>query len=465
SEREVHDNTSYTRVEIEKFTPPFMENVNDGLSASFFIKESKHEQVEDEEYFKRFLRHIDDDKFKNRLINLQPLDLALAQLALMSPCRYLSDGPVRSRIETSDRKIYKVEGADDPALMRIKEQLIDYNFAIRCEIFNDSETRSKLRNRFSLFKPLLYPSERDLEKWRSYEDLAEHLKPQVAVLPTIVTEVPTPEGSTRTSMTAYTYHQNARINPREFRGILFRVYSVGIGQEFADDYRYYSNDPVTLQQTFIEVYLDEGFQSIVNLDRESLYQGSNLFRHAHNVLKMYLKGIDIGIDSDATLDDFTTLKLGATAPPSGPDYDAAVARKREQAKVQFEESFILAEKKALSSIDPKNVGVIDKIKRSKPSARRVGIYRKRLDDVMRKEVIERVKADELVVKRVGSHNIAKVSLDNKRAIISIPEYKGTRRKLWDAIAILVALHIKDDKQRSEAMSFLWKIYLASEDTE
>ena len=71
----------------------------------------------------------------------------------------------------------------------------------------------------------------------------------------------------------------------EFRGTLYRVRNVSLGYDLGDISNLFTDTYIILHQTFSEIYLDNGFQRIVNLDRESLYEGSEVYRFLMSYLQ------------------------------------------------------------------------------------------------------------------------------------------------------------------------------------
>ena len=279
---------SFTVIRIKTFKKPFLKEISQRLEDSYFIKHktsienSKPDapvpnSADLTQYFEEFVEtHVNSRRY-GTLAKLANLDQVLVQTALMCPVEYLPNGPVKRRYEThinEENRSYEVNGANNKWLEDIKKKLANYKFSLFVEIKIDG----KIKNQFKLFQPLLYPSREDGQlngeflypriESLSYDDLYKREDGQNVNL----------------ELRGYFYHQNARILPYEFRGMLFRVYGVGIGNRFEDNLRLYVRSPIILHQSLIEVHVNKGFQSAVNLDRESFYESSE----AYNAVRGYL---------------------------------------------------------------------------------------------------------------------------------------------------------------------------------
>ena len=412
----------YTEVEFSKFTPPFMESIQSRLNESFVfqntevlhdVKDSTAEN-EWEEYFKKLINwtvnggQLKTGKMKvnrGKLQSAHPLDVAVLNLGLMAPVQYLSDGPVRSTVKVDD-KDYKIPGTDDPSYIEIKERYLKYNFNLFFEIYKEMplESENALISRFKIFKPLRYPTDDDVEIYG-----IETLQPKVYPIKSVVAEVPIDEGlSINTQFSGYYYHQHIRILPQEYRGILFRVYNVAIGNRFQDDLKLYVSSPLILWQSICELYLDKGFQRIVNLDRESLYEGNNIFRHVRYFLENFLSG-----DVPEKLQIAVDTSFSAT-----------------------ERRFYSMEKKLLKPW----TGIISQIKNERRKTRNYDMdepWKLFQDELLERENCERFE----VVERtddMGRVNVFKIGKSLKAVL---PKFHG--EKMWDAIFLQVYLSLQD----------------------
>ena len=306
----------YTVVEISKFTFPFMESIQTRLNESFVfqngevidLSKGKESEIELEGYFKKLMDwtinggELSYGKTKSntgKLQNAHPLDAAVLNLGMMAPVEYLSDGPVRQRVTVAGME-HVIPGTESTTYLEIKNRYKKYNFNAYVEIYKEKGggREPEIKSRFKVFKPILYPTDSDLDTFGF-----ESLQPELYAIDPVSAKIPIDETIVQdTLLSGYYYHQHKRILPHEYRGILFRVYNVAIGTKFYDDLKLYVTSSVILWQSVCELYLDKGFQRIVNLDRESLYEGNNVYRHLRNFLENYLAGtiplkLDVGENS------------------------------------------------------------------------------------------------------------------------------------------------------------------------
>ena len=430
--------SQYTTVEISKFTPPFMESIQTNLSGSFVFQNGKVLETETrnfnedslEDYFKQLMEwtinggKLSYGKTKNNAGKLQtahPLDAAIINLGMMAPVQYLSDGPIKSEVSVNGR-VYKVPGTENPAYSDIKNRYLKYNFNVFVETYRGTQpdAEPELESRFKIYKPILYPRDSDIDAFG-----LETLQPEVYVIEPLSAEIPIDEEMTvGTRLTGYFYHQHKRILPHEYRGILFRVYNVAIGTRFQDDLKLYVTSSIMLWQSVCELYLDKGFQKIVNLDRESLYEGNNVYRHLKYFLENYLTG---------------------SIPPRleiGPDqYMSSVERK-----------FSTLERSLLK----KNVGLINIIK---------GGRKKQLEEesdepweTFQDELLEESKCDSLLIERTTDPTVVEVKRKDRVLHATLPRVHGD--KMWDAIFISICLKVNNQGKdlRNKVIAELLDIY-------
>ena len=275
---------SFTKVIINNFKPPFMSLINRKLQESFLFRipfKVRHSGSigEEENYFRQLLYKFYREE---RISNLPQLDKMIVQIGNAIPVSYLSDGPVRRKFPF-DGKVYEIPNANGEIIASIKKKLEDYNFNVKITV--DDPDRD-FHNTFRLFKPQRFPTDNDLALWKKRKLTIEQLKPNILEF-SQEADIGYSGKAHPIEIKGYLYHQNARINPREYRGLLYRVYNVAIGDEYKDDLRIYSNNPIALHQISIEIYLNKGFQSVVNIDRESFYEAGDSFQY----LKAYLEHI------------------------------------------------------------------------------------------------------------------------------------------------------------------------------
>lgn len=412
----------YTEVEFSKFTPPFMESIQNRLNESFVFQNveilpdtggSENEQKL-EDYFKKLINWtVNGGKLKTgrtkvnkgKLQAAHPLDVAVLNLGLMAPVQYLSDGPVRSFVNV-DGINYQIPGTEDPSFIELKERYLRYKFNLYLEFYKEAplEKTEILTTRFKIYKPLRYPTDDDIDFYGF-----ETLQPKVYSIKPLRAEIPIDEDrSVNTLFSGYYYHQHTRILPQEYRGILFRVYNVAIGNRFQDDLKLYVTSPLILWQSICELYLDEGFQRIVNLDRESLYEGNNIFRHLRYFLENFLSG---------NVPEKVQLNLGNLLSNT-------------------EKKFFKLEKKLLK---PGN-GVINEIKNERKKKKNSEIdepWKVFEDELLYREKCETLK----VVERTDDIEKVRAVRSGKTLEVVLPKFHG--EKMWDAIFLQVYLSLRD----------------------
>jgi hypothetical protein len=297
------------------------------------------------------------------------------------------------------------------------------------------------RNRFKLYKPLLYPLEEHIQTTKKG---MEDLNPYVYAFGPINADVNDGKGNiSSTEINAYLYHQDIVLKPHEFRGILFRVHNVAIGSYFADDLRLYSENPIILHQTLMEVYLDKGFQSIVNLDREGLYEGSNTYRHLRYFLENFLNG---------KVPERPIIKE-----PTPEEKEENVPSKEYREKQERE--FIKVEQEIFKP----HAGVIYQIKKRMREKRKKKLKATSPLDVVLSEYQAKFNAP-LKIKRLEDFKEDFNLRETDDAVeIQIPRFKGTRAKLWESLILsaLLYLNLEDDKTKM-FLSELIKLYKVNE---
>jgi hypothetical protein len=97
--------------------------------------------------------------------------------------------------------------------------------------------------------------------------------------------------------TGYYYHQLKRIAPAELRGILPRIRNVGVGLHTNNLFRILQESPIAAFQLSGELYVDEGLDEALNIDRNSFFESDPVFTYVRQEIENRLRGPD-GILSD-----------------------------------------------------------------------------------------------------------------------------------------------------------------------
>lgn len=219
---------SFTAIVLEDMRPTF-------LSEFLFNRPNFREgfvfDPEDKNSFEKFIAFC----LQKKLNGERPaaFDDMVWELGLIAPVAYLDGGPIRG----SKKK--------HPILDRIVARLAGWDFHV---YVNDVEIR----------KPILFPNEPDAKEegddWNLYEFEFDEKADDDRTIKA--------EG--------YFYHQVFRIMPPELRGVLPRIREVGIGSY---DRTLFGIPqvlgPVIMAQSSGEVYISEGLEQALNIDRNS----------------------------------------------------------------------------------------------------------------------------------------------------------------------------------------------------
>ena len=442
----------YTIVEINDFRPPFLSGIMEEMATSYFYSEKceNNNQTKREEYIINFIEKLAALK---KIGKLPTFDEIITELGLMAPVKYLSDGPVRSFVKDKSGKIFEIPGTRDETFLLLKKKLEDLDFRLLCQIYISED----LVNEFEIFKPLRYPLDSDLK-----ERPVEVLDPYVFIIGPVERKIENEPGKeVETLIRGYLYHQNYRILPHEFRGILFRVYKVAIGRYFEDELRLYSEDPIVLHQMLIEVYLDKGFQSIVNLDRESLFEGARTYQYLRAYLENLLKGkapAKIGTiieEKEKAKDDSSV---------SGPK---ALNQSITQESVdKIDTTPAGRDVKFLDELRtslPERIGVISVIKKRMATQRKGKIKRQNPVKRIKQKLLDGFGIDDVELKRVPSSDDLGFVIEEDRIVVAIPELKGSNAKLWEGIFMALAVWGPKDKNELKILAgTIYDIYVTTE---
>ena len=441
---------SYTEVEISDFQPPFLINILDGvLNSYFYYKDIKGTTTDDlEKYFIDFIEIMGEE---GKLGKLPVFDQVITQLSLMAPIEYLTDGPVRPIVKDKNNTEREIPGARDPVILSIRKNIQESNFGVYCKVIKEKENEVLKESRFKLFKPIRYPLDYDLNK-----NSIDKLDPYVFVFDPPAFKLENEAGQeTEAKIRGYAYHQYARILPHEFRGILFRVFGVAIGENFRDELRLYSEDPVVLHQLEVEVYLERGFQSIVNLDRESLFEGARTYIYLKSYLENLFKGKATEMPDTVTREIVTDVKESQRGEakamiPSGGKYKLTKA----------DDEFYRSLSAALTEKD----GLVSKIKGKRELSRTKGIEEKSPIRLVKDEIRAKQGVEDVEFKYTSDvTQFGEIIQEGNTFLISLPKTRGPKSKLWEGIFATAAVWGPERKeQKKELMRLLYEIYRMTE---
>ncbi len=223
---------TYTKVTLRELKEPFVRGLvgKTGSRENFDFQKNPS--------YKEFVEWLDKKQVK-RLDEISPFNRFMFELGLLTPVRYLAEGPVR--------------GVETPILLKIKERLENYNFHVYV-------------NGVEIFKPILFPHISELQRlgkdgYKVYEK-----------------EFDLDINGRKVSAKCYYYHQDIRIIPYELRGLLIRVKNVGIGTYENNFSKIASESPVVLHQLTGELYVDEGLDAALNIDRNSFFESDDAYQ-------------------------------------------------------------------------------------------------------------------------------------------------------------------------------------------
>ncbi len=200
-----------------------------------------------ESEYKKFVNIIQNSQ--QRISKLVGYDQLLWELGLLSPICYFDDGPVK--------------GIKCDVIEEFRSSLKSYHFNL---IVDGVEVR----------KPILFPLEEDNLKLGSGFD----------VYPFRI-EKQTPDAVVKAK--GYIYHQSVRILPPELRGFLPRIRNVGVGLPIENRFRLLTESPVLTYQIFSEIYVEDGLDAALNIDRSSFFEADPAFVLLRDSLEEALK--------------------------------------------------------------------------------------------------------------------------------------------------------------------------------
>lgn len=166
----------------------------------------------------------------------------LLDLSISLPIPYLNDGPIRFDNSILEENVEN-EGALD-ILQQIKSNVINLNF----EVDFDGVI---------LKKPILLPNEEEIQKLNSDFNVFPISKKFIF------------DDKSELEFFGYIYNQRRMIYPPQFRGLIVRIKNVSIGGPVPDFLEYLYGEKQFLNWTFGEVYIKQGLESSMNIDRSS----------------------------------------------------------------------------------------------------------------------------------------------------------------------------------------------------
>ncbi len=249
-------NKHYTRIVMEKIVEGFRQRLQDmpQKRGGFSVKAFTEARIED------FLKTVE----KGTVAEHGAYAQMVWELATTAPIEYMKGGPIRTSRELED----------------LRKRVEDYNF----KAYIDG---------VQLKKPILLP--------KKSAGQIEH-----KVYPIRFTK--TLGDARRISVRGYLYWQKGGILPRELQGILVRVRNVAIGVYDPTYLGYPHHEGWKFSQMTGELYVDEGLEPAVNIDRSSFRESDQEFLEVQGFLFEKLRG---GTDEGAGI--FSKIKQETAA--------------------------------------------------------------------------------------------------------------------------------------------------------
>lgn len=244
---------SFTQILLRNIREPFSRD----LTSSVIFGSNNFDFVSKPSY-KEFIRWMDQSEIK-RDEEMSGFNRFMFEIGLLTPVRYLPEGPVKSYSKSD-------------IIRKIKKRLEDYNFKV-------------FVNGVEIFKPILYPH---------LSDDLEHKKIDYKVYNINIDEKLV--NNKRVVAKGYFYHQAKRLLPWTLRGILLRVNNVAIGTYENRFSKASIETPIILQQFTGEIYVDQGLEDALNIDRNSFFESDQAYQTLYQFYQRLIEDISRDID-------------------------------------------------------------------------------------------------------------------------------------------------------------------------
>jgi hypothetical protein len=270
-------NKHYTRVVMENIIPGFQQQLRSQPMVELGVtpKTFKKGDMTD------FLNSVRIDTVSEHGAYAQ----LIWELAVTAPIRYLPKGPVKTTRQLSD----------------LQKRMQSYKFSL----FLDG---------VELFKPILLPYKRSITS-----NVYPHLNLSKRL-----------SDSRTLKVRGYLYWQNTRILPRELQGLLVRVRNVGVGTFDPTYLGYPKHEGWKFSQLCGELYVDQGLDEAINIDRGSFRETDEAYLALQEWLFQRL-----GRETDEGAGIFTSIKASADTASQRRKRREATARSKRSAEVVF----------------------------------------------------------------------------------------------------------------------------------
>ena len=238
--------------EDRHYTKIIMEEIKEGFCTKLVEEKTKRDfaiarKAAKSESFVNFINSIKKKKFNE----ISQYDQLIWELGLLCPVEYVGTGPL----------------PDNAIIGREKRTLKNHDF----KVFVDG---------FEIRKPIIFPTNEVLGK----KDADFKTYPYISFSKKV-------DGG-KLSFTGYLFHQRTRIQPAELQGILIRIKGVGVGSYDRTFLRYPKAEGPMFSQLSGEIFVEDGLEEALNIDRNSFNETHKHFLKLQEVLWEYLGGED-----------------------------------------------------------------------------------------------------------------------------------------------------------------------------
>jgi hypothetical protein len=235
----------YTEIELRELKPQFLNILLNKMPDDSAPKKMLHGGTIEE-----VVKEIRREKIKNIMKESGPYWRFLLNLCMIVPVGYIETGPLKLQ----SRKVAVLRLID-----AIKEDVRKLDFTVT---FNDLELK----------KPVLLPSDDSMKFEEKDFDIFAISHEKIF------------DDGSRLKLRGYVYNQRKQILPEDWRGLITRIKNTAIGLTDPGFWDHpYPGDKLYLPQTFGEIYVGEGLEDAMNIDRSSFktshehYQEVRLF--------------------------------------------------------------------------------------------------------------------------------------------------------------------------------------------
>lgn len=223
----------YTEEKGKTYTQIILKGIDQGYRMSLerdFNLPNLRQRLADSKGFMEFVKSV--AAARRGLSQFSEYDRLIWELALVAPIKYFDEGPITG----------------ENCIPQVKSSLNDYNFKV---IVDGLELR----------KPILFPLDKKvIKKGVDYDFVTFDFDDRIEDLP---------KSRSRLKFNGYIYFQKKAVIPPELRGILIRIRNVAIGYYDKSLLHYPLPAGPLANQISGEIYIEEGLESALNIDRNS----------------------------------------------------------------------------------------------------------------------------------------------------------------------------------------------------